>query len=99
MTTTDITAEDVVWDLAPLLPAPDDAGVEQLLAAAGSKADELATFHGRVAEFDADGLVAFMQGLAEVHDLIGRGGSVAGLAFATDTPEPARRARNQKVQE
>ena len=30
MTTTDLTAADVVWDLAPLLPAPDDAGIEQL---------------------------------------------------------------------
>ena len=99
MTTTDITAEDVVWDLAPLLPAPNDAGVEQLLAAVGAKAEELAAFHGRIAELDADGLVAFMQGLAEVHDLIGRVGSFAGLDFATDTTDPVRGARMQKVEE
>ncbi len=33
---------------APLLPAPDDAGLEQLLDAADAKADELAKSHGRV---------------------------------------------------
>src|SRR5436190_23719570 len=99
MTTTDLTADDVVWDLAPLLPAPADAGVQQLLTAADAKADELAAFHGRIAELDADGLVAFMQGLAEVHDLIGRVGSFAGLDFSTDTTDPVRGARMQKVEE
>jgi oligoendopeptidase F len=99
MTTTDITADDVVWDLAPLLPAPADAGIEQLLAAADAKADELAEFHGRIGELDADGLVEFMQGLAEVHDLIGRVGSFVGLDFSTDTTDPVRGARMQKVDE
>src|SRR6185436_2581378 len=99
MTTTDLTADDVVWDLAPLLPAPGDAGVEQLMAAADAKADELAQFHGRIAELDADALVGFMQGLAEVHDLLGRAGSFAGLDFSTDTTDPARGARMQKVDE
>ena len=99
MTTTDLTADDVVWDLAPLLPAPDDAGIEQLLAAADAKADELTAFHGRVGELDVDALVEFMQGLAEVHDLIGRVGSFAGLDFATDTTNPVRGARMQKVDE
>src|SRR5436853_611826 len=44
MTTTDLTADDVVWDLAPLLPAPDDDGIEQLLAAADAKADDRLAF-------------------------------------------------------
>ena len=88
MTTTDLTAADVVWDLAPLLPAPPEAGIDQLLAAADTKADELAAFHGRIAELDADALVGFMQGLAEVHDLIGRVGSFVGLDFAADTTDP-----------
>jgi len=99
MTATDLTADGIVWDLEPLLPAPDDAGLEQLLDAADAKADELAKTHGAVAELDADGLVAFMRGLAEVHDLIGRAGSFAGLDFAADTTDPARGARMQKVDE
>ena len=99
MTATDLTADNITWDLGPLLPAPDDAGIEQLLAQADAKAEELAAFHGRVAELDTDGLVAFMQGLAEVHDLIGRAGSFAGLDFAADTTDPARGARMQKVDE
>ena len=99
MTKTDLTADEVVWDLAPLLPAPGDAGIEQLLAGADAKADELAAFRGRIAELDAGGLVEFMRGLAEVHDLIGRAGSFVGLDFAADTTDPVRGARMQKVDE
>src|SRR3954467_2453305 len=99
MTATDLTAEAIRWDLSPLLPAPDDAGLEQLLDAADAKADELAMVHGQVGTLDADGLVAFMQGLAEVHDALGRAGSFVGLDFAVDTTDPARGARMMKVDE
>src|SRR3954465_377356 len=99
MTATDLTADDIVWDLAPLLPAPDDAGINQLLDTADTKADELARVRGTVATIDADGLVAFMTGLAEVHDLIGRAGSFVGLDFAADTTDPARGARMAMVEE
>ena len=99
MTATDLSADGVRWDLAPLLPAPDDAGLEQLLDAADAKADELAKSHGRIAELDVDALVDFMQGLAEVHDLLGRAGSFVGLDFAADTTDPARGARMMKVDE
>lgn len=99
MTTTDLTAAGVVWDLEPLLPAPDDEGLEQLLAAADAKAADIAKLHGRVGELDADGLVDLMHALAEVHDLIGRAGSFAGLDFAADTTDPVRGARMQKVEE
>ena len=91
MTTTDLTASDVVWDLAPLLPAPVDAGLDQLLAEADALADELAAFHGRIAKLGADALVSFMTRLAEVHDLIGRAGSFVGLDFAADTTDPGAR--------
>ncbi|MGO9872577.1 MAG: M3 family oligoendopeptidase [Acidimicrobiia bacterium] len=99
MTATDLSANDIVWDLSPLLPAPDDAGLEELLAAADATADKLAGFHGRVDSLDADGLVEFMRGLADVHDLIGRAGSFVGLDFAADTTDPQRGARMQKVDE
>ncbi len=100
MTATDLTADDVVWDLAPLLPAPDDAGVEQLLDRGrrqGRRARAVPR-HGSPSSTPT-ALVEFMQGLAEVHDLIGRAGSFAGLDFATDTTDPARGARMQKVDE
>jgi len=99
MTATDLKASDIVWDLAPLLPAPVETGIEQLLAGADAKADELARVHGNVAGLDADGLVEFMHGLAEVHDLIGRAGSFAGLDFAADTTDPERGARMAMVEE
>ena len=99
MTATDLSANDIVWDLKPLLPTPDDAGLEELLATADATADKLAGFHGRVDSLDADGLVEFMRGLADVHDLIGRAGSFVGLDFAADTTDPQRGARMQKVDE
>ncbi len=99
MTATDLEASDIVWDLAPLLPAPDDVGIRQLLDAADAQAEALARVRGKVADLDADGLVAFMTGLAELHDGIGRVGSFAGLDFAADTTDPARGARMAMVEE
>jgi oligoendopeptidase F len=99
MPATDLTADDVVWDLAPLLPAPGDDGLSALLDQADTRTDQLAASHGRVAHFDATELVDFMRGLAEVQELIGRAGSYVGLDFATDTTDPARGARMQRVEE
>jgi len=99
MTATDLTADDVVWDLAPLLPAPGDDGLSALLDQADALTEQLAASRGRVADFDAADLADFMRGLAEVQDLIGRAGSYVGLDFATDTTDPARGARMQRVEE
>src|SRR3954452_15849946 len=99
MTATDLTADNITWDLGPLLPAPADEGIEQLLARADAKADELAAQHGKINSLDADGLVAFMHQLAEVHARLGREGSFGGLACAADTADPARGARMQMVDE
>ena len=99
MTSTDLTADDAVWDLEPLLPAPGDEGLTQLLIHADAKADELTAQRGRVAEFDVEQLETFVRGLAEVSELIGRAGSYAALDFSTDTTDPARGARMQKVEE
>lgn len=99
MTATDLTADDVVWDLAPLLPAPGDDGLSALLDQADTLTEQLAASRGRLTEFDAADLADFMRGLAEVQDLIGRAGSYVGLDFATDTTDPARGARMQRVEE
>ncbi|GIU89201.1 MAG: oligoendopeptidase F [Acidimicrobiia bacterium] len=97
--TSDLTARDVVWDLDPLLPQPGEAGVAALLDRADAIADELAQARGRVAAFDADELAAFMHRFAELHDVVGRAGSYAGLFFSADTTDPARGALLQKVEE
>jgi oligoendopeptidase F len=99
MPMTDLTADDVVWDLGPLLPAPGDDGLSALLDQADTITDKLTASHGRVAEFDAAELADFMRDLAEVQELIGRAGSYVGLDFATDTTDPARGARMQRVEE
>jgi oligoendopeptidase F len=98
-TDADLTAADVLWDLGPLLPGPGDPGLNELLDRADTRADELALTRGKVKDLDADGLSAFMDGLAELLDLVGRAGSYAGLEFATDTADPARGARMQRVEE
>jgi oligoendopeptidase F len=99
MTATDLTADDVQWDLAPLLPAPGDDGLNALLEEAETHAERLSSFRGRVAELDAEQLAEFMSRLGEVYELIGRAGSYVGLEFAVDTTDPARGARMQRVEE
>ncbi len=98
-TDADLTASEVVWDLAPLLPDPGDTGITELLDAADARADELAQTRGKVATLDAAALATFMNGLADVLDLVGRAGSYAGLDFSTDTTDPARGALMQRVEE
>jgi len=98
-TEADLTASEVLWDLAPLLPAPADEGLDELLDRADARADELAKTRGHVAELDAAGLATFMHGLAELLDVVGRAASFVGLEFATDTTDPARGARMQRVEE
>jgi oligoendopeptidase F len=98
-TEADLTASDVLWDLAPLLPAPGDEGLDELLDRADARAEELAKTRGHVGELDAAGLAVFMNGLAELLDVVGRAGSFVGLEFATDTTDPARGARMQRVEE
>ncbi len=46
MTATDLTADDVLWDLATLLPAPGDDGLNALLERAEAVADELSDHRG-----------------------------------------------------
>jgi oligoendopeptidase F len=99
MTSTDLTADDVVWDLTPLLPEPGEAGVKQLLDDADAIADDLARSRGQVADFDAARLASFMTRLAELEDLVGRADNFAGLDFSVDTTDPARGALMQHVEE
>jgi oligoendopeptidase F len=102
--------EEVRWNLADLLDGAGDtadgaqhapaAAVEALLDDALARAERFAaTYRGTVASLDATGLQAAMRELAEIEDRVGRAGSYAGLAFATDTSDAARGALLQRVEE
>ena len=100
---TDPDLESIAWDLRPLLDGAGEdpeAAVTAMLADAGARADAFAAAHaGRIAELDGPGLVAAMQALAELQEVLGRAGSYAMLNFAGDTADPPRGALLQKVQE
>jgi oligoendopeptidase F len=93
------SVEEATWDLEPLVDGRGPAGVDELLDKAQEKASELAKSKDHVQEFDGPRLAEYMNGLAEVYDLVGRAGSYAGLAFSADMSDEKRGALMQKVQE
>jgi oligoendopeptidase F len=100
--THDPQLDDVAWDLLDLLDGADDpaAAVDAMLDEGQRRADTFAEAHaGRIAELDGAGLVAAMQDLAELQDLLGRAASYAMLAFSENTADPARGALLQHMQE
>ncbi len=99
VTTTEPTVEEIAWNIEPLLPEPGDAGIDALLDAADGHAEVLSKARGKVSEFDAVRLAEFMTGLAQIHDLLGRAASYAGLRFSTDTFDESRGALLQRVEE
>jgi oligoendopeptidase F len=95
-------AEDVSWDLEPLLDdaGVGDEGVGRLLDRALAAARQLtADVKGRIAELDAAGLREVLGRLAAIHDDASRASDYAHLRFATDTGDPARGALVQRVSE
>ena len=53
-----LTAADVAWDLEPLVDGRGAEGVDALLDDAEARAHALASYRGRIADLDVDGLVA-----------------------------------------
>ena len=101
-TATTTGAEDVAWDLDPLLGDAGDgeAGVEELLRRALEGARSLsAEAKGHIGDLDAPALRSVLDRLAEVHETAGRASSYAQLRFATDTGDAARGALVQRVTE
>ena len=90
MTTTDLTADDVVWDLAAAAcPHPATRASTQLLdARRRARRRARGRARARSPSSTPTGSPTFMHGLAELHDLIGRAGSYAGLDFAPTRPIP-----------
>jgi oligoendopeptidase F len=93
----------IAWDLSPLLDgdrADPEAAVDAMLADAQRRADAFAERHaGRVAELDGAGLVAAMDELGDLQDIVTRVGTFVGLHFSTNTADPARGALLQRVHE
>lgn len=92
----DLDATDISWELEPLL---EGRSIEEFLESADALADEIETYRGRVADLDADGLVALMEKTAGLHELLGRVGSFAGLRYMVDTLDESRGALMAKVDE
>ena len=84
MTAADV--DDVAWDIEPLL---DGSEVDGLLDQAHQRACELAEFRDRIADLNAAELASVMESVGQIHDLVGRAASYAGLRFAVDTGEGA----------
>jgi oligoendopeptidase F len=94
------TAEDVAWDLEPLVGGAGPDGVDRQLAEALRRSEAFAERHaGKVAELDGPGLAAAIAELAEISDLVGRAGNYASLRFSVDTADPANGALLAKVTE
>jgi oligoendopeptidase F len=92
----DTAVAEVAWDLDPLLSA---ATVDEWLDTAAGLVEKLEGYRGRIADLDADGLLAAMVDSAKLADALGRVGNYVGLRFSVDTADPAVAAEMMKVEE
>jgi oligoendopeptidase F len=98
--TEDPDLQQTAWDLEPLVDGEGEDGVKARLGEALERAKAFAArYAGKLAGLDSAGLREAMSELAEIHELVGRGGYYAALRFSTDTAEPANGALLQWVQE
>jgi oligoendopeptidase F len=96
----DAALQEAAWDLEPLVGGEGADGVRSRLADALERAKAFAARHaGKLDELDSEGLAGAMHELAELQELVGRGGYYAALRFSTDTADPANGALLQWVQE
>jgi oligoendopeptidase F len=99
-TQSDPALDATAWDLEPLLDGQGEERIDSQLAEAQQRADAFADrYPGTVAALDGPGLVAAVDELAAIYELVGKAGSYASLRFSTNTADPARGALLQKVQE
>ncbi len=98
--TDDPALRDAAWDLEPLVDGEGEGGVERMLEEADRGSEAFASaYQGRVADIGAEGLATAMAELAAVGELAARASYYAGLAFSTNTADPARGALMQRVEE
>jgi oligoendopeptidase F len=97
---TDPELQASAWNLDPLVDGEGAEGVRRRLGEALERATVFAAKHaGSLEELDGPGLAEAMGELAELQELVGRGGYYAALHFSTDTATPANGALLQWVQE
>ena len=90
----------IAWDLEPLVDGEGEAGVKRRMADALERAKVFASsYAGKLDQLDSARLRKAMGELAEIYELVGRGGYYAALRFSTDTADPANGALLQWVQE
>lgn len=93
-------AEDVGWDVEPLVEGKGADGALALLDRAAEMARALtADARGKVADADAATLAGWLDRQAEIADASSRAGNYAQLRFATDVADPDNGALVAKVQE
>jgi oligoendopeptidase F len=98
MTVTDV--QDVAWDLDPLVDGEGEAGADRMLAEADERAAAFAErYAGRVPEIDGAALVAAMDELQAISELVARAGNYAHLRFSVDTFDPSNGALVARVNE
>jgi oligoendopeptidase F len=91
---------EAAWDLTPLVNGDEEGGFDSQLDAAAASADTFAAeYVGKVASLDSAGLRRAMEESAAIGDLVEKAGAYAYLSYATDTADPVRGARLQKMQE
>ena len=105
MTTTDTPApatgaEEVAWDLEPLVDGQGADGVTALLDRAAELAAGLtADAKGTVGDADAATIAGWLDLQADISEAAHRAAGYAQLRFATDVADPARGALVAQVQE
>src|SRR3954452_21920570 len=98
MTVTDV--QEVAWDLDPLVEGEGAAGADRRLAEADERAAAFAErYAGRVTDLDGPGLVAAIDELQAISELVARAGNYAHLRFSVDTLDPANGALVARVSE
>jgi oligoendopeptidase F len=98
MSVTDV--QEVAWDLDPLVDGEGEAGADRMLAEAYERAAAFAErYSGRVKDLDGPGLVAAMDELQAISELVARAGNFAHLRFSVDTLDPANGALVARVNE
>lgn len=78
-------AEDILWDLSDLYAGVSDPQIEADIARASALADEFAaTYRGKIATLDAEGLRAAVSAYENIVEMTNRLGAFAYLIWTTD---------------
>lgn len=93
-------AEEVVWNLADLVPSADEASIQIALDEVLNEAQSFAvTYRGKVAALNATGLAKALKWQGEFAERFGALINFAQLQWTTETTNPAYGALIQKMQE